>query len=80
MNLKWTKGLDKEQQEEMKIALKEARLVIERLKVILQEELDVSVVDMAKKDNFFMPAWPEYQASKLGEQRALRKVIELIEE
>lgn len=79
MNIKWFKGLDEQQKKEMKVQILESRLVLDRLAKLLREELEESVTDMAKKEHFYMPSWSEYQASRLGEQRALRKAIELIE-
>ena len=80
MNVKWTKGLDKQQTIEMKTNFIESRLTRERLKKILEDELDGSIKEASSKEHFFMPAWSEYQASLLGEQRAYRKLINLIEE
>jgi len=80
MNLKWFKGLSKQQEQELRGDLVLARPSFARLRVLLENELEASISEMGNKDNFFMPAWSEYQANKLGEQKALRKLINLIED
>lgn len=42
---------------------------------VLEKELEASYTEMSKKDNYFMPAWSEYQASKIAEQKTLRSLI-----
>lgn len=80
MNLKWFAGLEKDDAKRMKALVAEARPVLERLATILEAELENSLEESSKKDNYFMPAWSEYQASRLGTQSTLRRIIKLISE
>lgn len=80
MNIKWTRGLDVKQAKELKAQIADARPVLQRLVKLLEDELEQSRKEMANKDNFFMPAWSEYQAHRLGEQEAIKMLIEFIKE
>ena len=48
------------------------------LNEILQEEYDSAIAEMQDKKNFFMPAWAEYQASRIGKQESLKKVMSIL--
>lgn len=79
MNIKWFKRVkDKSDKERFrKLCLSQIE-VFQVLREILEEELEASQKDACKKEHYFMPAWSEYQADKKGEQRILRKVIDLL--
>ena len=79
MNIKWFKKFktQKEKDEFRERALAN-REVFELLRDILQEELDASMREQRKKEHYLMPAWSEFQADMNGEQRALRRVIDLL--
>ena len=57
-----------------------AREVLDILRDILQEDVDALEKEIESKDTYFMPAWSEYQADRIGSKRVLRKVINLISE
>ena len=78
MNLKWTKGLSKQRAVEVKVDLLNAQPALKRLTLLLQTELESSLKEMASKESFHTPSWSHKQANYLGEQRALRDVINLI--
>jgi len=79
MNIKWFKKYkDKEKKEEFKRKVLSQLEVFQTLREILEDELEASLKDSCKKEHYFMPAWSEYQADKRGEQRILRKVIDLL--
>lgn len=80
MNLKITKGLDAERKKEMKEAFLASLTIRQRLCEVLKEELEESVKAMSRSTAFESPAWAEYQAFRLGEQEALRKMISLLED
>lgn len=52
--------------------------VLEAIKQILVEDLDSSIKESTKTDNYKLPSWGEYQADQLGSQRTYRKIIDLI--
>ena len=55
-----------------------AKPVLDILRKVIQEELDASILSMRKEENYEKPAWSELMADKLGEQRALSKIYNLI--
>ena len=76
---KWTNGITKkEDKDDLRKRIESSKDVLDRLKVMLEIELESSVKEASSEENFSMPSWSEYQASKLGEQRALRAVIDLL--
>lgn len=79
MNNRWFKGMSEDDKKEFKADLYAAYTVLNRLAEILEDDLDKSHEEATKKDNYFMPAWGEYQADKLGEQRCIRKILNLID-
>lgn len=80
MNLKITKGLEAQRKKEIKEAFISAATIRERLREVIGDDLEDSVKAMAKEAKFDKPAWAEYQAYRLGEQEALRKMIALLED
>lgn len=80
MNLKITKGLPTDRKKEIKEAFVASATIRERMRQVLQDDLDSMLRDMARENNFSMPAWSEYQAYRLGETEALRKLISLLED
>lgn len=71
--------MSEEDKKEMKRMLYDAHPALVRLSELLNEDLEKSVTDMSKQDNYTMPAWSAYQADKLGEQRAIRKILGMID-
>lgn len=81
MNLKWYNGLKTDQEKaEFKARLLSSKPVLEKLTELLEAELERSLVELSKKDKFYLPAYSEYLAHSLGEQEALRTVINLLKE
>lgn len=80
MNLKITKGLENQRKKEIKEAWIASHTIRERLREVLAEELDEIIREASRKSTFEKPAWSEYQAYNLGEQEALRKIINILED
>ena len=78
MNVRWTKNLKKGDKEKFEEYLKHCRSAFEKLSEILEEDLQASIKDGQNKDHYFMPAWSEYQADRIGTQRTLQNIIDLI--
>jgi len=78
MQLRWVKGLPEKDKGVMKARIMESHDVLAQLTVLLNEDLTKSYADMAATSSYERPAWAEYQASKLGEQKYIRKIIELL--
>lgn len=70
--------ITEEQKAERKSQLMLCKHLFDVLGEILQEEYDSAVKEMQDKDNYFMPAWSEYQASRLGKQEAYKKVMSIL--
>lgn len=69
-----------QERKEFRETFEYSRPLIERIKLVLQEELQASMNELSKKDKFFMPAWSEYAAYTLGEQEALKKILTILED
>ena len=50
-----------------------------RMVDLLEKDIDAAHVSMRDEEMFKSSSWPEYQASKIGEVRALLKIISLLE-
>jgi hypothetical protein len=74
----WTKHLPKDKKDEFRKVILAARPVLERLKVLLEEDLVASQKEQLGKVNYKDTSWPMYQADCIGEQRTLNKIIKLI--
>ena len=81
ISTRWFKGLKEEQdKKELKANLLNSREVLNALVRIIEEDLETSVKEARKEDNYELPSWSHYQADKLGEQRAYQKIINFIKE
>jgi uncharacterized protein YdhG (YjbR/CyaY superfamily) len=80
MNLKITKGLEAQRKKEIKEAYISAHTIRERLREILEQEIQDLYKKMATEANFDKPAWSQHHAYLLGESEALRKLINLLED
>ena len=78
MNLRWFKGIPEKDKGVMKARIMESHDVLTQLTILLNEDLYKSYADMAATSSYERPAWSEYQASKLGEQKYIRKMIDLL--
>jgi hypothetical protein len=78
LKARWTNGLSTEDSKKFKADLLAAELVLKRLSEMLKDDLDTSLKKAASADSYTSPAWSEKMADALGEQRTLRKVIDLI--
>lgn len=75
---RWTKHLPKSDHEEFRKTILAHRVVLERLKELLVEDLAASKKLQNSKVRYQDSSWPMFQADCIGEQRALEKVIKLI--
>lgn len=78
-SLIWTKHLrnDKDRQD-FNTILENSSLVLNRLKDILMEEIEVLDRQEGTIDDFKDPAWTHKQAFRNGDRARLRKVLDLI--
>jgi len=79
MRRSWTDHLKtKKEKDEFKKRVAYSSDVLDRLRAILEKDLAASIKEAAKEENYSLPSWSCYQADKLGEQRTLRKVIDIL--
>lgn len=71
--------LSAKDQEHFELRLKESQDVLKLIQEVLEIEKQAVIKESRKKDNYFMPAWSEYQASRLGSQETYDKIIQLLE-
>ena len=76
----WTQGLSEEDSREVVQKLKQAEFVLTKLSDILDQRVRSSVNGQRSQSNYDSPSWALLQADKIGYQRALTEVIELIRE
>ena len=75
---RWTKHLPKDEHEDFRKTIRAHRVVLDRLKELLEEDLEACKKSQSSKIHYRDACWPMFQADHIGEQRALEKVIKLI--
>ena len=78
-NLKWFNGLSDEDKKVLKGDLVTARPALERLQELLEVEHKEIVSSMVNKKSFSLD-WKHYQASMIGELKAIETLQKLIKE
>lgn len=78
MKTSWTKGLSPDKKEEIKREFDASGILRERLKLILEEKMEVARKGSLSKDAYQSPNWAYLQADAVGVQRALEEVISLL--
>lgn len=58
--------------------LAEVRDVIDQIRDLIKTDYETSITRMQSDDNFISSAWAEQQARYIGEQKALKNLIELL--
>ena len=80
MKLALFKGLDEDQIREVKSAFLGAKVLRNRLKKVLEDKIDSTrrrTINIKAYDN---PNWALIQADAMGEERAMRILISLLED
>lgn len=78
MQTRWTKGLDDKEVEELKLKLVAATNVLERLTLLIEDDLEATIKNQEAKTNYDNPSWVYCQADAIGETRAYKKILRLI--
>ena len=55
-----------------------AKKVFDKIIELLEKDLESSIRSSRVKDIYLSPAWSEFQADRLGSQRTLQNIIDLI--
>jgi len=79
MNTSWIKPYKESERAAVKQQVKNAKLGLEQLAVLVQEDLDQSIKEMSSRKHFESNSWEDKMAHYLGEQTALRSIISLID-
>lgn len=79
MKSRWLKDYKESEKAAVKQQIKNAKLVLDRLADLIQEDLDASVRDMSSRKHFDSNSWEDKMAHYLGEQTALRSIKSLID-
>ena len=78
-SLKWTANLSKTvEKENFKNNLSGSKLVLDRLKEILDKDLETSVSEASSRKTFDIPNWSEYQAYLMGKQAYINQLKDLL--
>lgn len=79
LSMRWTKHLKtKGAKEDFEQRIKGAQEFFDIMKALIEEDLNALEKEIESKDNYFMPAWAEYQADRIGSKRTLKKILNLI--
>ena len=77
---KWVKNLKTDQSKQEFLAkLMASKDVLLRLSALIEEDLAASDTNALNKDKYDCANWAYLQADKVGEQRALKKVLKIID-
>ncbi len=78
MKTRWTKGLAKQEELDLRTSLVASIPVLKRLSVLLGADLDRCIKSQESTESYMCPSWAYTQADSIGEQRAYRKILRLI--
>jgi hypothetical protein len=72
-------GLDENEAEEVKREYLSASRLRKRISDLLQKDIDGIHASMRNEPDYALGSWPYFQAEKIGEVKALLKIISLFE-
>lgn len=79
MKKRWTKHLPSSEDQKKFVAyVKNNKELLDHIILMLREDLDAATRKQRSRDAYDKAEWPYFQASMLGEQRALDAVIDLL--
>lgn len=78
MQIRWTKGLTEQQDQDLRLQLKASTNIFERLGQLLQEDINAVVKVQESRGLYESPNWAMYQADNIGEIRAYKRILRLI--
>lgn len=80
MKTSWTKGLSKEQTEDIKYHFKEGKYLRNKLQKMLEDKLSLAEKASVATELYESPNWAAKQADTVGYKRALYEIISLLED
>jgi len=79
MKTLWTKGLNKDEKDEVKLHYNSSGLLRERLISLLKDKIQAADKESYSKEGYDCPNWAYKQADLAGYKRALKEIISLNE-
>jgi hypothetical protein len=79
MQTRWTKGLDEAGKKELNSQLIASIPVLKRLGQLIEDSIEASTKVQESKETYESPSWAFFQADHVGELRAYRKILRLID-
>jgi ABC-type microcin C transport system permease subunit YejB len=76
----WTRGLDPEVIKDITSNYLSSKLMRKRLIALLELKSKTNLGEMRNKISYESPSWAYLQADRMGYERALRDIIDLIED
>lgn len=74
----WTRHLHADRKEEFEALVQNSTIVLGRMKTILHEQLESTLVSEETEGDFDTPAWAYRQAYRNGERAGLRRALRLL--
>lgn len=78
MKTSWTRGLDAQNAKDVTQFYKESVMLRKRLSVMLQHTIEDKRAGQVLESLYESPNWPYLQADRVGYERAIRDIIDLI--
>lgn len=75
----WTKGLTKEQEQDLLVSSRASQLLLKRIKEVLQEEENKIEQAQLSRDAYDKSSWSFFQADCLGQRRSIKRISGLID-
>lgn len=75
---RWNKGLDDTGKSDLKASLLASNFAFKQLARLIQEDIDSSIKIQEAKGGYDCPNWAYSQADTIGELRAYKKILRLI--
>lgn len=72
----WLIGVSPDKKEDTVESIKSSVTALRQLRLFLEQE--IKALDATNSEDYETPSWPYKQADRLGQLRALRKVLSLI--
>lgn len=76
---RWFNGLDTDERKDLEREFNSSVRVREKIVEILKKDLQNLYASLGNEKDYESPSWPYIQADKLGEAKALKKLITLFE-
>jgi hypothetical protein len=79
MQTRWNKNLDDQGKKDLNSSLLASNFAFSQLAVLISDDIDSSVKANETKGGYESPNWAYAQADHIGELRAYRKILRLID-